>query len=355
MAYQSADVKSEQEAVAAQEGILKMDEMISDHSAELGAYLRKRNWDDLAEKLLDPNAVLDDAEKGALEDARKEVERVVIETEKLKGMLDEKMLARIAQANPEFQKILNRASSDRVREAVVSQLSVLAIEDGPKFKQIASSLEQVSQRREGFKEKDQQLEELCDRYGIEFSDIDKALEIENDRERESEIKRIIQEQRGFWRKHLVDYSSREYRMRIKSLDQRADIQRELGALSGDFAMLGRAIRNSLGSDEAQRAQTAAIRGQDIEANAIEKSASFSEAGTMIASDDDINTAWEKHKKGIPDYAAKSDADKKAITDSFIDSYDREKTKGKHGMWARIVRLWMNAKMDIKREANGAFA
>jgi hypothetical protein len=332
-------------------------EILADpHQSKLvGALLEKKGKDDLGKKLA-AGENLTKEEIKQLADYQTEIASVLTETEKIKEIVDNDTIEQISLNSPELRQLSRVVGTEGLRQVIVSQMGLLAIQDKARFKQVTTALQNLKAKREDIKKKDEDLAAICRKYGISEKELEEALATDDDNKRKEKINEILSS-RGDTIKSIIRgelgrpegflgllYSRKQRQETEKrfeeltsNLNQKANIDKAAMEVDQLLKKVGSALAVGINKNkEVRHGLVKVLAGQKEKSQ--ENEMNFKEAATPIGTEEEILKEWEEFKRDegiLRRWSNLKTSEQNRYRTKFKDSLIAKKRKGKGGFWDKV--------------------
>ncbi len=313
-------------------------------SAFFGAMLKEKGADpDLMKRLAD--AKLDQGDIERLEDYRSQFVEQKERVKNVNTAITKETIKDFASSHPELQQIVNMVGPEKAVGVLQAQMDRIAMEDPWRFEQIFDKVRILLEARERAETLDKDITEQVAKLGIDESEVAKILAIDNASERREGLTALVKARYealgklSGWKNLWTGMKSNDIDDIVNDLNiRKAHIETRIAEINQRMIQVGEVVALDINrNDDLRHALAQEILGQK---KVEEKNAGFKEMKGSLMSDESLNEEWEVFKQAQADWATKTDADRVAARDSFVQEYQKkrqEKVNAGKGFWAGIFK------------------
>lgn len=248
-----------------------------------------------------------------------------------------------AASHPELQQIINMVGPDKAVGILQAQMARLAVEEPPRFDEIFNKVRILGEARKRAEELDKIVEERVQKLGLDTTTVAKILAIDNTAERKKKLSELVKEkykaagEMASWKNLWRGKKDVDIEREVVGLDMnKMYIETRLSEIDHHMERVGEVLALDMENNaDLRHALAREITG---EKKVEEKNSGFKEMKSSLMSDETLMSEWAEFKAAEADWATKSDADKTAARDRFVQEYQKKREdtikKGK-GFWSSI--------------------
>ena len=331
-------------------------EILSDRKSSylFGRLLEQEGAQELAGRLMSGNLSSYDME--TLEEKRKRYLEMVAQSEKIEGLLNEETVLEVANANPDFQRIINLVGPQKAIKVIRAQLRELRFTDEWSFNRIAGPVEDYYKyKNKEYKKTGTEIDQLLKDLNITAEEYTEALAITDPAEKKAALIALIKSKYGEFERarNFVNFGGITRQNLEKLIEGEETLEAATDKLDAHKRSIGTGLFLTLdGNADIRQALARELISERGQATP-EPETGFRDAkqGAGSLNDKEFNEAWEEDKKNTG-YDNNFDPVKREfIKDRFIDTQRkayREKNKGGAGFWDSVLSAFFEGQISSKK-------
>ena len=321
-------------------------ELLSDreNSELFGELLKYNNAPELVSRM--SKGELTSSDIDSLDRYRKEYISAMERSDVVIESIDQDTMNEYAKNNEELRKIASLVGPEEYKKIVKDRVKRLSVTDPFVFDELAHKAQNKKDFKEGYyTEFDKELMDLCKKKNIKPEAYMKALAIEDPDERADELRKVVRQGYGMFRKSLDWLSAGGWsKKRVGLLESHKesvdDVTLEMQMYQDG---VGQLLAGVVSNKEVMNALSGELVGERQER--IEKQ-SFHEGRNQLPKEDSYKNTWDAFKKTqASQWDTMSDPDKDAVRDSFEKQQRAqyaESRGNKQGFWATVFGALFDA-------------